>query len=180
MIDVLLCVLEEARIPFAIVNANAEILTTNGLFQGWSRDRQHSLGADLQKDEQRALIQALAIAQASRKTRFLTLEGAENQVVLQVFPLRDPQGNSHLPALGGVVVRGLGQGLTLDAPSLMALFGLTQREAGIAVAVARGTSVAEIARKNGVIPGTIRVQLKAVFRKMEVKSQLELAAKLNV
>lgn len=55
-------------------------------------------------------------------------------------------------------------------------FGLSQREAGIVRALVGGHRVATLARQLGLSPHTVRNQLKSVFRKCSVHSQVELVS----
>ncbi|MHC2338260.1 helix-turn-helix transcriptional regulator [Bradyrhizobium sp. USDA 4454] len=63
----------------------------------------------------------------------------------------------------------------LPATSLMDIWQLTLAEARAALCVARGCSVAEIARRLGVSPNTVKTHLRRVFAKTGVRSQVELA-----
>jgi DNA-binding CsgD family transcriptional regulator len=89
-------------------------------------------------------------------------------------------GQSFAETTVGVVVQRLGSGSVLPAQSLTDLFGLTSREAEVATWLARGKTVADIALANGVARGTVRVQLKAIFRKLAVKSQVELIHRIKI
>ena len=67
--------------------------------------------------------------------------------------------------------------------SLVQTFGLTLAEAKVAALVGSGLSPAEAAEQLGSAPGTVRVQLKNVFNKLDIKRQSELVrlmAKLEV
>lgn len=57
---------------------------------------------------------------------------------------------------------------------LKSLFGLTPAETEIANALLAGLSVDEIAELRSVTPGTLRVQLKAIFQKTNTRRQSEL------
>lgn len=59
-----------------------------------------------------------------------------------------------------------------------ALYGLTPAESAIAVAVAEGAEVHEIARLHGVAVATVRSQLHSVFAKMGVSRQAEVVLAL--
>lgn len=64
-------------------------------------------------------------------------------------------------------------------PLLRQAFGLTPAETHIALALARGQDLQEIALANGVSPGTVRTQLKAIFAKTRTHRQAELVALLG-
>lgn len=65
------------------------------------------------------------------------------------------------------------------AEMLARLYGFTNREASVAASLAKGNCVSKIAGQHAVSICTIRVQLKAVFRKLGVSSQIELVSKLQ-
>jgi DNA-binding NarL/FixJ family response regulator len=67
-------------------------------------------------------------------------------------------------------------GHPLAAPAL--LESLSTAERAVAAAALRGCSHAEIARERGSSPRTVANQLAGAFRKLEVRSRAELAAKL--
>jgi len=54
------------------------------------------------------------------------------------------------------------------------LFGLTPAEANVAILLARGLSLAEVAQAQGITQNTARVQLKSVFAKTGASRQAEL------
>jgi DNA-binding NarL/FixJ family response regulator len=58
--------------------------------------------------------------------------------------------------------------------SMVAEYGLSQREAGIVKALVGGYRVPALAQQLGLSPHTVRNQLKSVFRKCSVHSQWEL------
>jgi DNA-binding CsgD family transcriptional regulator len=58
-------------------------------------------------------------------------------------------------------------------------FGLTDTEAGVALGIASGRQLAEIAADRGVKIETIRVHSKRVFGKTQTRGQAELAALLT-
>lgn len=62
---------------------------------------------------------------------------------------------------------------------LKTLFGLTSAETQIANALLTGLSVEEIAELRSVTPGTLRVQLKAIFQKTNTRRQSELVRLLR-
>ena len=64
-------------------------------------------------------------------------------------------------------------------PILQQAFGLTPAEAQLAIGVARGQDLLEIARARNVSIGTARNQFKTIFAKTETHRQSELTALLN-
>lgn len=60
------------------------------------------------------------------------------------------------------------------APTLIAAFGLTRREAALAALLARGDDVAEAASRLGITTGTARNYLKSAFLKTKTRRQAEL------
>jgi DNA-binding CsgD family transcriptional regulator len=61
------------------------------------------------------------------------------------------------------------------APDLLSeTYGLTPAEASVAVALANGMSIKEVAQAYGTSPNTVRSQLKAIFRKTGVSRQVDL------
>ncbi|MFG6666890.1 LuxR C-terminal-related transcriptional regulator [Halomonas sp. HNIBRBA4712] len=59
------------------------------------------------------------------------------------------------------------------------LAGLTERERGVAVAVARGASNKEVARELSITERTVKAHLSAIFRKLDVRDRLQLILKLS-
>ena len=66
-------------------------------------------------------------------------------------------------------------GDTAPAAHLRALFGLTAAEAATALGAGDGEGLPAVARALGVAPGTVRSHAKAVFAKMDVRGQADLA-----
>ncbi|TRO96309.1 helix-turn-helix transcriptional regulator [Glycocaulis profundi] len=79
----------------------------------------------------------------------------------------------------GLVLIGLRR-LVRDEPMLgreaMEMFGLTPAEARLAVQLAAGNTLAEIAETNGVNISTLRAQLRAVYAKTGTSKQSELVS----
>jgi DNA-binding CsgD family transcriptional regulator len=67
-----------------------------------------------------------------------------------------------------------GEPVRLDDGVVRKLFGLTTAESNLAVRLARGERVQAIAHARGVGVGTVRTQLRTVFRKTRTKSQASL------
>jgi DNA-binding CsgD family transcriptional regulator len=62
----------------------------------------------------------------------------------------------------------------VQAEALAALYGLTTAETQIANALLLGRSIAQIAGERGVTAGTLRGQIKSIFRKTNTHRQSEL------
>jgi DNA-binding NarL/FixJ family response regulator len=56
----------------------------------------------------------------------------------------------------------------------METFGLSRREAGIAIALTNGLDLKEISAQKGVSLATVRTQLKGVFHKLGVNKQQDI------
>lgn len=81
-------------------------------------------------------------------------------------------------SLAMVFVHDVGRPAEVDAFVAATLFDLTPAEAAVAVGVARGCTLARLAADHGVSVSTIRSQLAAVFGKMGISRQAELAGAL--
>jgi DNA-binding CsgD family transcriptional regulator len=68
---------------------------------------------------------------------------------------------------------------TPPANMLRRMFGLTQAEAEVAVGIACGQRITEIAAERGVKAETVRTHTKTVFGKTRTRSQAELVALLT-
>jgi DNA-binding CsgD family transcriptional regulator len=62
---------------------------------------------------------------------------------------------------------------------LMQAFDLTRAEADVAIGIASGRTLAEIATDRDIKIGTVRAHLKAVFAKTHTRSQAELTGALT-
>lgn len=101
-------------------------------------------------------------------------------LVAETAPLpRNMQGGFRFGAVAMVALprwRGTREGE--DGELLREAFALTAGEAEIALCLLKGAGVAEVALQRGVLPDTVRVQLKAIFRKTGCGSQSMLTAVL--
>ncbi len=98
---------------------------------------------------------------------------------VQVAPLPDESGErkfvrgANRPA-AMVVVKDPEHDQALRAADVAAVMGLTRREAELAVALAEGLSVPDIADKLGITEGTARYYIKQILQKTETSRQSEL------
>lgn len=81
-------------------------------------------------------------------------------------------------SLAMVIVHDVGRPVEVDTFLAEAIFDFTPAEAAVAVGIARGRTAAQLAADHGVSLATIRTQLNAVFAKMGVNRQAEVAAAL--
>ena len=97
-------------------------------------------------------------------------------LMLMVAPLRIGTGQAHGAALVFVFDPDYTPSLTTDR--VRKLFGLTDAEAGLAVALCEGKTLDDIARERMVSPNTIKTQLKSIFAKTGTNRQAELLSLL--
>jgi DNA-binding CsgD family transcriptional regulator len=123
-----------------------------------------------------ALVHAARNRDAPLVRRRFLLRGAGRRrpVLVTIAAVLD----AALDALPGgrllLVLSDLGAGDTGIEAELQDLFGLTDAEASIAAAIFSGAEPAEIARTRGVAETTVRKQIAAAYRKLEVNRQAEL------
>lgn len=101
----------------------------------------------------------------------------DDRVFIEVAPLP----SSRTPGFGArvlVIVHGPGVDEARLATAAGALYGLTASEAAITAQLATGRSPASIAHQRQVSLGTVRTQVRRIYDKVGVSSQLELAARL--
>ena len=103
----------------------------------------------------------------------------ESVVIVHVLPLVHDARDIFAAATRLVFVTGLGFAPGAEPGVLEGLFDLTPAEARVARALLAGRSVAAIAREAGLSTGTVRVQLKAVFRKTDTRRQIDLVRLLG-
>jgi DNA-binding CsgD family transcriptional regulator/PAS domain-containing protein len=96
---------------------------------------------------------------------------------VQVCPLRTertPIGLAHESPRAAVFVSAPGKRPVPPEEALQALFRLTPAEGRLAVGLAEGQTLEEIAESFGITKGTARVQLKSIFSKTDTRRQAEL------
>lgn len=127
------------------------------------------------------------LRQASSERRFLDpaqpvrLAGPANPkgLVLRAVPL-PPRGSLfdvfHPAAM--LTLTDLDQPMKVQRRELIALFGLTEREADVAALLGEGKSTESTALQLGISQHTVRQHIKAVFSKIHIERQAELVALL--
>jgi DNA-binding CsgD family transcriptional regulator len=94
-------------------------------------------------------------------------------IVVRVFPPRALDASVVV-----VVLLDLNIPPQLDAGSVQKAFGLTAAEANLAIEIARGRTLTEISRSQGISVNTVRGHLTAVLSKTHTRRQAELSALL--
>jgi DNA-binding CsgD family transcriptional regulator len=173
---------EHLGVPFAVLDSAGRVLTYNASFE---KTAAHYFA--------NALHMPLPLGHADAATFKMALRVLSETDSERELPLRDtaapcvaalrvlPHAEARLSQskLFGLTLRGLSDMRVPNTTMLSNLYGLTHREADVAALLASGTSVNTIARKHVVSVSTIRVQLKSIFRKLSVRSQIEMVAKLH-
>lgn len=99
-------------------------------------------------------------------------------LLVHAAPLARSAKDLFLLAQAAVMIIDPDQHPTPQKPILRQVFGLTDAEAAIALALSCGRDIDEIAQMRGVRPGTIRNQMKLIFTKTNTRRQAELVALL--
>lgn len=130
--------------------------------------------------DRRGLEAALAESVAGGAPTFAVAArrlNSDDRVFIEAAPLP----TSSTPGFGPralVIVHGLGIDETRIAAAAGSLYGLSAGEAAIAAQLAAGRSPAAIAHERRVSLGTVRTQVRRIYEKIGVTSQLELTARL--
>lgn len=166
------------------MSASAEALVSTG---SHLRMRQRRLAAAQEADTRRlhhAVAAASGVWLKALERRHTTLaiagpDGADPLLVeLAPFPQQDGPGlgfGARCMAVVRIPRESIDKAITLARE----VYGLTQAEAEVAVALARGEALGEVAVGRGVSSSTVRNQLKALFLKVGVRRQAELVKKLE-
>lgn len=163
--------------PSLLVTADGRIASANAAAKSAMRlsdgDTVDSLAIDV--DGLRNLKEALAGLAAHKPSRLLavarvSLDDGSGDLVLALSRAQRPDG---APPLGLLTVADLAWSFRIGEV-LSRAFGLTEAECGIARALVSGETAREIATTRGRSLETVRSQVKAVLRKVDVRSQSEL------
>lgn len=158
----------------AIVAAGARLKLTAGRLRGTSAREDEAL--------RRAIARAtnLAVDDTGESVVALRGEGRADPLVIDVMALpREPWTFGFEPRVL-VVARKGGRDRARLIDLLAETYGLTTAEADIAEQLSRGVSREAIAEGRGVTVSTVRIQIKALFRKMEVNREGELVARVGL
>ena len=100
-------------------------------------------------------------------------------LVLHINPVGDRHPHMRSRRVGAVVlIVDPASGLRIDLNLVATTLDLTSAESQVAVALAEGHSVAEIAERTGRSEGTIRWHVKRIFRKLGITRQAELVRRV--
>ena len=130
--------------------------------------------------DRRGLEVALTEALTGRAPTFAVAArrlNTDDRLFIEVAPL--PSAST--PGFGPralVIVHGPGMDEARVAAAAGSLYGLSAGEAAITAQLAKGRSPAAIAHERRVSLGTVRTQVRRIYEKVGVASQLELAARL--
>jgi DNA-binding CsgD family transcriptional regulator len=121
-------------------------------------------------------IEAALAGSVKGSAWLLVPTGAGQQFVFTISPLDKPAPRAGRYAL--VLIQELQSSSAAQQHWLRKLFGLTAAEAAVATGIAEGRTPREIAAARGVADSTVRMQLKAIMRKLGCRRQAEVAAKV--
>lgn len=162
----------------ALANVSAQQICESSGTARLMRDGRF-MASDSSQDQQ--LQQLIADAIATSKSQGLSdggqtlLTQGTSQVLAEVIPLRDdnlPDGDNIRGAAVFLLDQNLSQEVSLGG--LAKIFGLSPAEEDVANTLSNGLSVKEVADRRNSSEETVRKQLKSVFAKTGVNSQLEL------
>jgi DNA-binding CsgD family transcriptional regulator len=103
---------------------------------------------------------------------------ADRRAAISFVPLPRREYSFNFAPAALAVIRGAGGRTGLSQDLLGALYGLTRSEAEVALAVATGKPRDLIAEERGVTVDTVRSQIKAIYQKLGVRREADLAIRL--
>ncbi len=173
---------QSAGRPFAVLDDTMQIVVANEHFETVAHKYFQKMGDSLmlKNNQDTRTVRDAVINFFNGRANVETILHHENFPCLAI--LHDIATNRHLISgrkLIGLELKGALVSEIQDSHMLTEFFGLTQREGDVAAQLSYGKNVGAIAACNGVSVGTVRVQLKAIFRKMGVVSQVELVSKVH-
>jgi DNA-binding CsgD family transcriptional regulator len=109
----------------------------------------------------------------------VTLTGGETEGHLRLKVVTLPPKEFSLSAEPAVLIVGVGRSAELEPDALRQVYRLSPAEIDVVQSLRSGLSPGDIADKRGVSVGTVRMQLKSIFRKVGVSRQSELVARVR-
>lgn len=145
-------------------------MTPDGKLKVWSREEQSQLDS---------LIESLAAADprdVETRAQALGFHHPDRELPLTIMaaPLDEAPDGLDMEDHRGCVALYLSDPESptfVQAEALQKVYGMSPAEAAVAIGLANGLTLSEIARSNGVSQETVRSQLKSVFSRMGVKRQ---------
>jgi DNA-binding CsgD family transcriptional regulator len=175
--------LDRIRLPAVTLDRTGSVVGENPAFAAMTGDTIRILARRIVVDDRPsaasldALIQSLLTANgklAAQETDFAVIRRAGRRpIVVEGYAVstRYPDFRGGVHAL--LVFRDLDAGPPDVRRRLTAAFGLTAAEARVASELAGGATPEQIAEKLGISLGTVRVQLKSIYGKMDVGRQAD-------
>jgi DNA-binding CsgD family transcriptional regulator len=167
--------------PFAILDEALCIVTANKYFDSVSSTYFQNSGSSLtpiSHHDAKALREALEDFVKGHQKVEAIFHNDHHPCVAVLHNLQADKYRVSGKKFIGLEIKGAVRALIPDSQLLSKLFVLTQREADVVALLSSGKSVSSIAANHAVSVGTVRVQLKAIFRKMSVAGQVELVSKV--
>lgn len=171
----------QLHVAFACLDSTGRLLTQNAAFERNYPQYFHlSDGILLPTDpgEARAFQQALNALSGKAPVQDLPLGNGTGPCIGTLRRL--PESLIRVSRAGaiGLTLHGVVKATMQPPLSLSWLFGLSKREAEVTSQLAIGKTVTIIATLHDVSVATVRAQVKSIFRKLKVNSQLELVVKI--
>lgn len=156
------------RAAEALVGPGGALRLKNGWLSGGREDHAESIAATIRRAIRTPATPVQTVVMRDRQ---------DAPMIVEIAPLpKDPWSMAFHPRVI-VTVKRRARPPTTD--HLRLAFGLTLAEAEVALAVAEGRSRNDIAATRGVTPGTVKSQLQAIFGKLGVNRESEVAVLLN-
>ncbi|MGO4333241.1 helix-turn-helix transcriptional regulator [Cupriavidus sp. 2TAF22] len=159
----------------ALVQADSQLALDNGVL----RPREPALQATLHKLLERAM-QPHGPERAAGSWMHITSGGQPVPIIVLPLVSRQPvEGPWQLPF--AMVLMGNSESRSvLDSSVLTSLFGLSRKESLVAIRLAAGETLSEIAEHEFVSPHTVRVHIRDILRKTGTHRQSELVRLLHL
>jgi DNA-binding CsgD family transcriptional regulator len=173
--------LQYANRPFALIDDSLQILQSNEHFQVVSTAYfKFAAGALIPSNsfETKRIREAIRDTLSGHSKIEISLRRENQSCVAVLHEVRLAHLRVSNRSLIGLELKGALPPAMVDSKLLAELFSLTRREADVAALLSSGKSVTSIAKLHDVSVGTVRVQLKAIFRKTGVAGQVELISKV--
>lgn len=185
----------DARMRPVFMNRRAERMTSRNDGLSVGKDGLHAARAEQTVALRRAVHAAIETASLRGRNgqdidkaepyavrlRLLRPSG-EPALVATVMPLSPENGERLIAPQARAVIFVVqpSQPLSLDSAAVEAAFGLTPRQAALAVLVARGASLPQAAAKLSTSQETVRSHLKEIFERTGTRRQADLVRVLSV